>query len=87
VELNRAVAIAMAEGPEHGLTLIDELRDRGVLRGYYLLHSARGELLRRLGKFSDAAEAFDTALRLAGTEPERRFLHKQLLAVSKHAAQ
>lgn len=87
VELNRAVAIAMAEGPERGLTLIDELRDRGVLRGYYLLHSARGELLRRLGKFSEAAEAFDTALRLAGTEPERRFLHKQLLAVSHHAAQ
>jgi RNA polymerase sigma-70 factor (ECF subfamily) len=78
IELNRAVAVAMAEGYERGLALIDELRDRGVLRGYYLLHSARGELLRRLGKRDVAAEAFETALRLAGTEPERRFLRKRL---------
>lgn len=83
VELNRAVAIAMVEGPEHGLTLINKLRERGVLRGYCLLHSARGELLRRLGKFPEAAEAFDTALRLAGTEPERRFLRKRLSDVTR----
>jgi RNA polymerase sigma-70 factor, ECF subfamily len=78
IELNRAVAIAMAEGYERGLALIDELRDRGALRGYYLLHSARADLLRRLGRREEAIEAFDTALRLAGTEPERRFLRKRL---------
>jgi RNA polymerase sigma-70 factor, ECF subfamily len=78
IELNRAVAIAMAEGYERGLALIDALRDRGVLRGYHLLHSARGDLLRRLGRREEAAEAFETALRLAGTEPERRFLQRRL---------
>jgi RNA polymerase sigma-70 factor (ECF subfamily) len=78
IELNRAVAIAMAEGYERGLALIDELRDRGVLRGYYLLHSARADLLRRLSRRQEAIEAFETALRLAGTEPERRFLRKRL---------
>ncbi len=87
IELNRAVAIAMAEGYERGLALIDELRDRGVLRGYYLLHSARGELLRRLGKRAAAAEAFETALRLAGTEPERRFLRKRLEQIKGSAAE
>jgi RNA polymerase sigma-70 factor (ECF subfamily) len=88
IELNRAVAIAMAEGYEPGLVLINELRDRGVLRGYYLLHAARGDLLRRLGRRDEAVEAFDTALRLAGTEPERRFLRKRLaeLDPSKAAA-
>ncbi len=78
IELNRAAAIAMADGYAQGLELMDELRDRGVLRGYAPLHSARGELLRRLGKSEAAAEAFETALRLAGTEPERRFLRKRL---------
>jgi RNA polymerase sigma-70 factor (ECF subfamily) len=78
IELNRAVAVAMAEGYERGLALIDELRDRGVLRGYYLLHSARADLLRRLSRRQEAIEAFETALRLAGTEPERRFLRKRL---------
>jgi RNA polymerase sigma-70 factor, ECF subfamily len=78
IELNRAVAVAMAEGPEPGLRLIDDLHARGVLRGYHLLHSARGELLRRLDRRAEAREAFDTALRLAGTEPERRFLARRL---------
>lgn len=81
IELNRAVAVAMAEGYERGLALIDELRDRGVLRGYYLLHSARGDLLRRLGKREEAADAFETAMRLVGTEPERRFLSRRLAEV------
>jgi RNA polymerase sigma-70 factor (ECF subfamily) len=85
VELNRAVAIAMAEGYDHGLTLIDELRQRGALRGYYLLHSARGELLRRLGRSAEASEAFETALRLAGTEPERRFLRRRLSGIRRSA--
>jgi len=78
IELNRAVAVAMAEGYERGLALIDELRDRGVLLGYYLLHSARADLLRRLGRCEEAIDAFETALRLASTEPERRFLRKRL---------
>jgi RNA polymerase sigma-70 factor, ECF subfamily len=86
IELNRAAAIAMAEGYEKGLALIDALRDRGVLLGYTPLHSARGELLRRLGKFEQAAEAFETALRLAGTEPERRFLSKRLTEVKSGSA-
>lgn len=78
IELNRAVAVAMAEGCERGLALIDELRARGVLRGYYLLHSARADLLRRLDRRPEAIEAYETALRLAGTEPERRFLRRRL---------
>jgi RNA polymerase sigma-70 factor (ECF subfamily) len=78
IELNRAAAIAMAHGYEQGLALIDELCNRGVLRGYGPLHSARAELLRRLGRREEAAEAFATALRLAGTEPERRFLRRRL---------
>jgi len=83
IELNRAVAIAMAEGYEQGLALIDELRDRGALRGYHLLHSARGDLLRRLGRREEAAEAFQTALRLAGSEPERRFLQRRLAELAR----
>ncbi|MGQ0643489.1 MAG: RNA polymerase sigma factor [Gemmatimonadaceae bacterium] len=86
IELNRAAAIAMAEGYAQGLALIDELRDRGVLLGYTPLHSARGELLRRLGKTAAAAEAFEAALRLAGTEPERRFLRKRLDQVKNASA-
>jgi len=81
IELNRAAAIAMAEGYEKGLVLIDELRNRGVLLGYTPLHSARAELLRRLGRNDEAAEAYETALRLAGTEPERRFLRNRLREV------
>jgi RNA polymerase sigma-70 factor (ECF subfamily) len=85
IELNRAAAIAMAEGYEKGLALIDELRDRGVLLGYTPLHSARGELLRRLGRHAEAASAYETALRLAGTEPERRFLRRRLNEISDSA--
>ncbi|MGH7711732.1 MAG: RNA polymerase sigma factor [Gemmatimonadaceae bacterium] len=86
IELNRAAAIAMAEGYEKGLVLIDELRARGALRGYHLLHTARGELLRRLGRHEQAAEAFETALRLAGTEPERRFLRRRLNEIKSGSA-
>lgn len=78
IELNRAVAIAMAEGYEKGLALVDELHERGVLPGYYLLHTARADLLRRLCRRQEAVTAFETALRLAGTEPERRFLQRRL---------
>ncbi|MGQ0538447.1 MAG: RNA polymerase sigma factor, partial [Gemmatimonadaceae bacterium] len=78
IELNRAVAIAMSLGYERGLALIDELRDRGALRGYHLLHAARADLLRRLGRYGEAVDAYETALRLAGNEPERRFLQRRL---------
>lgn len=76
VELNRAVAVAMAEGPEDGLRLLDGLS--GELDRYYLLHAARADLLRRSGRHRDAAESYREALRLVGTEPERRFLETRL---------
>ena len=78
VELNRAVAVAMRDGPEAGLSLIDALLERGELEGYHLAHSARGELLRRLGRFALAKAAFEKALELAKQEPERRFLRRRI---------
>jgi RNA polymerase sigma-70 factor, ECF subfamily len=74
VELNRAVAVAMRDGPEAGLQIIDRILGRGELGDYQLAHSARGELLRRAGKASDALTAFQQALELARQEPEKRFL-------------
>ncbi len=78
VELNRAVAVAMRDGPAAGLTLIDAILERGELTGYHLAHSARGELLRRLGKFDDARISLTYALELTQQEPERRLLAKML---------
>jgi RNA polymerase sigma-70 factor, ECF subfamily len=78
VELNRAVAVAMRDGPETGLRLIDGLLSRGDLAGYHLTHSARADLLRRLGRKEEAAAAYRRALELARQEPERRFLEKRL---------
>jgi RNA polymerase sigma-70 factor, ECF subfamily len=74
VELNRAVALGMRDGPEAGLEMIDRILDRGELRTYQLAHSARGGLLRRAGKSSDALAAYRQALELARLEPEKRFL-------------
>jgi len=74
VELNRAVAVAMRDGPEAGLQIIDRILGRGELGNYQLAHSARGELLRRAGKASDALTAFQQALELARQEPQKRFL-------------
>jgi RNA polymerase sigma-70 factor (ECF subfamily) len=74
VELNRAVAVAMVDGPERGLLLLDALAARGELRGYHLLPAARADLLRRLGRVDEAREAYRAAARLASLEPERRFL-------------
>ena len=74
VELNRAVAVAMRDGPEAGLEIIDRILSRGELCKYQFAHSARGELLRRAGKTSDALMAFQQALALARQEPEKRFL-------------
>ncbi len=81
VELNQAVAVAMADGPQEGLALVDELEGAGALDGYYLLPATRADLLRRLGRFPEAAAAYRGALALVGTEPERRFLEARLAEV------
>jgi RNA polymerase sigma-70 factor (ECF subfamily) len=78
VELNRAVAVAMRDGPLAGLTLIDDLLARGLLEDYYLAHSARADLCRRLGKTAEARASYEKALSLARPEPARRFLTRRL---------
>ena len=78
VELNRAVAVAMCEGPEQGLALIDGLLAREQLSGYHLAHSARADLCRRLGRIPEARASYEKALALAQQEPERRFLSRRL---------
>jgi len=78
VALNRAVAIAMQQGPEAGLELIDDLLGEGELAGYHLAHSARAELCRRIGNTAEARAAYEKALALAKQEPERRFIEKRL---------
>jgi RNA polymerase sigma-70 factor (ECF subfamily) len=82
IELNRAVAIAMADGPAAGLELIDALAGSGELRDYYLMWSARADLLRRLGRWSEAVESYRAALARVGSAPERRFLRRRLTEVS-----
>jgi RNA polymerase sigma-70 factor (ECF subfamily) len=81
VELNRAVAVAMRDGPGAGLALLDALRDDPRLRGYHLLPAARADLLRRLGRRAEAAAAYRQALELVGNEPERAFLAGRLAEV------
>jgi RNA polymerase sigma-70 factor (ECF subfamily) len=78
VELNRAVAIAMRDGPAAGLVLIDAILERGDLEDYHLAHAARADLLRRLGDRDGARAAYERALALARQVPERRFLMKRL---------
>jgi len=78
VELNRAVAVAMRDGPEAGLAIIDRILARGELREYRLAHAARAELCRRLGRTSDARASFERALKLTKQEPERRFIERRL---------
>ena len=78
VELNRAVAVAMRDGPAAGLALIDAILARGELAEYHLAHAARADLLRRLGRRDDACTAYERALELVRQEPERRFLLKRL---------
>jgi RNA polymerase sigma-70 factor (ECF subfamily) len=78
VELNRAVAVAMCEGPEKGLRLIDDLLERGELANYHLAYSARAELCRRLGRIPEARTSYEKALSLVRQEPERRFLAGRL---------
>jgi len=81
VELNRAVAIAMAHGPEAGLDLVDALATSGELAGYYLLPATRADLLRRLGRSAEAAAAYREALELVGTDAERRYLARRLAEI------
>lgn len=78
IELNRAVAVAMSEGYQAGLDIIDEILNRGDLREYHFAHSARAELCRRLGKMEEAKSSFVRALFLTQQEPERRFLERQM---------
>ena len=78
VELNRAVAIAMRDDPAAGLALIEQLIDRGELANYHLLHAARADLCRRLGRVEQAREAYARAIALTQQEPERRFLEGRL---------
>jgi RNA polymerase sigma-70 factor (ECF subfamily) len=78
VELNRAVAVAMRDGPAAGLALIDDIMAHGQLADYYLAHSARAELCRRLGRTEDARAAYERALGLTQQEPEQRFLKARL---------
>ena len=78
IELNRAVAVAMRDGPEAGLLLIDAILERGELREYRLAHAARAELSRRLGRNKDARVSYERALALTRQEPERRFLERRL---------
>jgi RNA polymerase sigma-70 factor, ECF subfamily len=78
VELNRAVAVAMRDGPQAGLDLIDSILARGELTDYHLAHSARADLCRRMGNAAEARVSYEKALALARQEPERRFLELRL---------
>ena len=85
VSLNRAVAVAMAQGPQAGLALIDELAANSELENYHLLHAARADLLRRQGSNKEAAQSYQRALALVTHDSERRFLERRLKEVSSVA--
>ena len=78
VQLNRAVAIAMRDGPEVGLTHIDAVLEHGELANYYLAHSARADMYRRLGRTAEARSSYEKALALTQQEPERQFLQERI---------
>jgi RNA polymerase sigma-70 factor (ECF subfamily) len=83
VALNRAVAVAMHDGAEAGLEIIDDLLGHGELVGYHLAHAARADLCRRLGRRADAKRSYERALALSRQEPERRFLERRLAELEK----
>jgi len=83
VALNRAVAVAMRDGPAAGLTLIDAILARGELADYRLAHAARADLCRRLGQTDDARASYERALALTRQEPERRFIERRLAELKK----
>lgn len=83
VALNRAVAVAMRDGPEAGLALVDELLAQGQLTEYHLAHATRADLCRRLGKLNEAMDAYQAALRLTRQGPEQRFLQSRINNLNK----
>jgi RNA polymerase sigma-70 factor, ECF subfamily len=84
IELNRAVAVAMRDGPAAGLELVDAIFDRGDLLDYRLAHAARAELSRRLGRIAEARASFERALALTQQEPERRFIARRLAELVRY---
>ncbi|GAA2119830.1 RNA polymerase sigma factor [Actinomadura napierensis] len=82
VALNRAVAVAMRDGPEVGLALLDDLSGAAELRRYHLFHAARADLLRRIGRIAESAGAYRAAVALAGNEPERATFQRKLTALT-----
>ena len=78
ISLNRAVAVAMRDGPQAGLVLLEQLADAPELQSYHLFHAARADLQRRAGDVGAAREAFQRAISLTRQEPERRFLQRRL---------
>ena len=85
VELNRAVAVAMADGADAGLELVAALEADGALDGYYLLPATRADLLRRLGRHAEAATSYRQALDLVATDAERRYLARRLAETADQA--
>ena len=85
VELNRAVAVAMADGPDAGLAIVGALEAAGTLEGHHLLPATRADLLRRRGSFAEAAASYRWALALAPTAAERRYLAGRLAEAESHA--
>jgi RNA polymerase sigma-70 factor (ECF subfamily) len=85
VELNRAVAVAMRDGPDAGLALIDAILARGDLADYHLAHGARADLCRKLGRTAEARASYEMALTLVRQEPERRFLERRLAELDRGA--
>ena len=86
VSLNRAVAVAMADGPQPALELVEALAATSDLENYHLLHAARADLLRRLGSLEEAAKSYSRALELVTNDSERRFLERRLREVQPPAA-
>jgi len=84
VELNRAVALAMRDGPEAGLRAIEKLMEQKDLQRYHLLHAARADLFRRIGQAHEAIRCYQQALDLVQQEPERRFLQQRLATVQNN---
>jgi RNA polymerase sigma-70 factor (ECF subfamily) len=85
IELNRAAAIAMAQGPEHGLALLDRPEIQFALKDYHLFHAARADLLRRADRLSEASSAYAQAIRLCENERERAFLKRRLAEATQNA--
>ena len=84
VELNRAAAVAMRDGPEAGLALVDAILSRGDLADYHLAHSAKADLCRRLGRATDAIASYERALELTTQAPERRFIERRMAELRQH---